>query len=482
MVWGASSNAGKSLVATALCRWAVRQGVNVAPFKAQNMSNHARVVPNLDGGCGEIGSAQYFQALAARVPPTVDMNPVLLKPERDTASQVVVQGRVDATLSALPWRERSALLAQAARQSYERLAAQHELIVIEGAGSPAEINLAESDYVNLDVMAWSGARALLVVDIDRGGAFAHAYGTWALLPPALRERLDGVVFNKFRGDASLLAPGPEMLAARTGVPLLAVLPMLRQHALPEEDGVMDFDRSGSDHGDEIVVVVGPRASNLDEFAALRRVPGVRLRWARDASQVHSQGCIVLPGSKQVSGDLRWLRESGIADAVLRHAARGGRVLGICGGMQMLGQRLVDAEGADGERGVDVPGFGLLPITTVYAGDKRVRHSHATFEDLQAPWAALRGVSAPAYEIRVGRTELTAASDNTVTMRADDGMAVAWQRGSVLGTALHGLLESTDVQRALWSGHAPSLDQGLDELADFIEPLCASGPVRRALLG
>jgi adenosylcobyric acid synthase len=487
MVWGASSNAGKSLVATALCRWAARQGVNVAPFKAQNMSNHARVVPTADGvegGYGEIGSAQYFQALAARVAPGVDMNPVLLKPERDTASQVVVHGRVQPALSALPWRQRSAQLAQAARQSYERLAAQHELIVIEGAGSPAEINLAASDYVNLDVMQWSDARALLVVDIDRGGAWAHAYGTWALLPPALRKRLDGFVFNKFRGDAGLLAPGPEMLAARTGLPLLAVLPMLRQHALPEEDGVMAFESGGGDDGDavEIVVVVCPRASNLDEFAALRGLPGVRLRWARQASQVRSRGCIVLPGSKQVSSDLRWLRDSGMADAVLRHAAHGGRVLGICGGMQMLGQRLVDAYGADGECGVDVPGLGLLPITTVYAGDKRIRHSRVTFEPAQGPWAALRGVSAQGYEIRVGRTGLTTDGDGTVAMHADDGVAIGWQRGGVLGTALHGVLESADVLRALWSCRAPSLDQGLDALADFIEPLCASGSVRRALLG
>lgn len=485
MVWGASSNAGKSLVATALCRWAARQGIDVAPFKAQNMSNHARVVPDADGaegGCGEIGSAQYFQALAARVAPCIDMNPVLLKPERDTASQVVLHGHVNAELSRLPWRERSALLARAARESYERLAARHELIVIEGAGSPAEINLAANDFVNLDVMHWSAARALLVVDIDRGGAFAHAYGTWSLLPAALRGRLDGFVFNKFRGDVDLLEPGPRMLATHTGLPLLGVLPMLADHALPEEDGVMTFDRGGDVEGDamEIVVIATPRASNLDEFAALRRLPGVRLRWAREASQARTRGCLVLPGSKQVSGDLRWLRESGIAEAVRRHAARGRLVLGICGGMQMLGARLIDADGADGEAGVDVPGLGLLPLVTVYAGAKRVRRGSACFDNTQGPWAALQGVAVETYEIRVGHTEAT--DSRSVVAHAGDGVAVAWQGGCVLGTALHGVLESADVLKAMWSCRAPSLDAGLDALADVIAPVCERGPVRRALFG
>jgi len=245
MVWGASSGAGKSLLATALCRWAVRQGLDVAPFKAQNMSHNARAIPvdpdDPDSLLGEISAAQYYQALAARVAPRADHNPVLLKPERDTHSQVVVHGRVDAALSAQPWRQRSATLAAAARTSFERLAARHELLVIEGAGSPAEINLAPQDYVNLGTARWAREhgvlRALLVVDVDRGGAFAHLHGTWALLPEDLRPALAGFVLNKFRGDAALLAPGPEQLQAMTGVPLLGVLPMRRDHGLPEEDGL-----------------------------------------------------------------------------------------------------------------------------------------------------------------------------------------------------------------------------------------------------
>lgn len=241
MVWGASSGAGKSLLTTALCRWASRQGLKVAPFKAQNMSgNVCEVVLAPDGSVGEMASAQYFQALAARVTPHVDMNPVLLKPVCDTASQVVVRGRIVPALSDMPWRERSARLAAAARHSFERLAAQHDVLVIEGAGSPAEINLAAQDYVNLGTARWAreagNLKALLIADIDRGGAFAHLYGTFALLPDDLRPALAGFVLNKFRGDIGLLAPGPRHLQELTGTPILGVLPMRRDHGLPEEDG------------------------------------------------------------------------------------------------------------------------------------------------------------------------------------------------------------------------------------------------------
>lgn len=245
VVWGTSSSAGKSLLTTALCRWAVRHGIDVAPFKAQNMGNAARVVlaarAGVAGAVHEISLAQYLQALAARVEPHVDMNPVLLKPVCDTRSEVVVHGSLDASLSCMPWRERSVLLAAAAQQGFERLAARHDLLIIEGAGSPAEINLAAHDYVNLGVARWAQAqgtlRAIVVCDIDRGGAFAHLYGTWALLPEDLRPALAGFVLNRFRGDPALLPPGPERLCSLTGVPLLGVVPMHREHGLPEEDAL-----------------------------------------------------------------------------------------------------------------------------------------------------------------------------------------------------------------------------------------------------
>jgi adenosylcobyric acid synthase len=489
MVWGASSGAGKSLLATALCRWAARQGLDVAPFKAQNMSNNARVVPGLEGTAGEIGemaeigSAQYFQALAARVPPQVDMNPVLLKPERDTASQVVVHGRVDAALSRMAWRERSALLAAAARFSFERLAGRHEVIVIEGAGSPAEINLAPHDFVNLGTARWARergvCRALLVADIDRGGAFAHLHGTWALLPQDLRALLAGFVLNKFRGDAALLAPGPEQLQAITGVPLLGVLPMWRDHGLPEEDGLTTMHGAAAG-GQRIAIVAGPHISNLDEFQPLLAAAAVR--WVRRADELEGADWIVLPGSKQVSGDLAWLRAQGLEAAIVAHARAGRPLLGICGGLQMLGHSLADLDGVDGE--ADPPGtgpragLGLLPLATHYAAPKRLRAAPVRFAPAlgaaaAGPWRALAGLQWPAYEIRCGRTAAAQADAMPALPVLFDtgGAPVGWCGGpadNVLGIATHGLFEDAGALRALLGAQVRTLDQAFDGLADFID--------------
>jgi adenosylcobyric acid synthase len=483
MVWGTSSGAGKSLLATALCRWAARQGIDVAPFKAQNMSNNARVVPGLEGRFGEIGAAQYFQALAARVVPSVDMNPVLLKPERDTASQVVLQGTVAAELSALPWRERSTYLAVAARESFARLRARHELIVIEGAGSPAEINLAAHDYVNLETARWardSGTlQSLLVTDIDHGGAFAHLYGTWQLLPVDLRPSVAGFVLNKFRGDARLLAPGPEQLKALTGVSTLAVLPMQRDHGLPEEDGLFDTESPAWGRGApqrqalHIAVVAYPHISNLDEFQPLRQLPSVRLRWARCAADLDSAQWIVLPGSKQVTGDLAWLRAQGMVQPILQHAAAGRQVLGICGGLQMLGNTLHDPDGVDGVASPPQPGLGLLAFQTRYAAPKRVCAQTAQFQSLAAPWQALTGVVAEGYEIRTGITTddapaTTNATQLTTVLRGARGEAIGWQHGAVLGIYMHGLFESAAVVRSLFGQTTRTLDDSLERLADLVE--------------
>jgi len=313
MVLGTTSGAGKSWIATALCRWYARQGLKVAPYKAQNMSNNARVVEG-----GEIGSAQYFQALAARARPEVRMNPLLLKPERDTHSQVVLMGQVDEALSALPWRGRSERVWPQLARALDELRAENDVVVIEGAGSPAEINLMASDIVNLRIARHARARCLLATDIDRGGAFAHLYGTWALLPEADRALLAGFVLNKFRGDASLLAPAPEQLREMTGVPVVATLPMWWQHGLPEEDGVFD-DRSRSSGAvtRTVAVIAYPRISNLDEFQPLKNVPGVRLVWARAPADVAGADWIVLPGSKHTSGDLAWLRAQGLGRRIGR---------------------------------------------------------------------------------------------------------------------------------------------------------------------
>ncbi len=485
MVWGTSSGAGKSLLATALCRWAAQRGIDVAPFKAQNMSNNARVVPGLDGGFGEIGAAQYFQALAARVQPAVDMNPVLLKPERDTASQVVLLGEVDHALSRLPWRERSARLSVAAKTSFLRLHARHELLVIEGAGSPAEINLAPQDYVNLGTARWALAAgalsSLLVTDIDRGGAFAHLYGTWALLADDLKPSLAGFVLNKFRGDPALLAPGPAQLQALTGVGITAVLPMTRDHGLPEEDGVFDARPSSNGPGLHVAVVAYPRISNLDEFQPLRQVPGLRLSWARDVGDLAGCDWIILPGSKQVSGDLRWLRERGLDTVIARHASLGKPVLGICGGLQMLGARLSDPQGIDGDV-AEAAGLNLLPLWTRYQPHKRVLPVRASFKGLQRPWAGLDGVSFDAYEIRTGVTQTVPDAEDTSVLRDAQGAALGWQRGAVLGVYTHGLFESPAVMRALFGGSAPTLESSLDGLAELVDRHFEPGVLARCLVG
>ncbi|CAN5303125.1 cobyric acid synthase [soil metagenome] len=495
MVLGTTSGAGKSWVTTALCRWYARQGFMVAPFKAQNMSNNARVVaPTLvasrtalpPGGTefpwggpaenrgGEIGSAQYFQALAARAVPDVRMNPLLLKPERDTHSQVVLLGQVNAELTGLPWRGRSERVWPQIAASLDALRAENDIVVIEGAGSPAEINLMASDIVNLRVARHADARCLLVTDIDRGGAFAHLYGTWALMPEADRALLRGFVLNRFRGDASLLSPAPEQLEAMTGVPTVATLPMWWQHGLPEEDGVFD-DRStaAGEVTTTVAVVAYPRISNLDEFQPLKNVPGVRLRWARSPADVADADWIVLPGSKHTSGDLAWLRSQGLDRAIAAHAARGGSVLGICGGLQMLGEALIDPHGIDG----NAPGLGLLPLVTVFAPDKTVRQREVRFSTLRGPWAALSDVAVGGYEIHHGHTAphaAMAATGDVAQAVMPDGLA--WQNaaGNVLGLYLHGLFEDPAALQALFGATAPTLDAVFDGLADFIDTHFAPG--------
>jgi adenosylcobyric acid synthase len=517
MVLGTTSGAGKSWLTTALCRHYARLGLKVAPFKAQNMSNNARVVaPTLVasrtalppeganfpwGGPaenwltgGEIGSAQYFQALAARAEPEVRMNPLLLKPERDTHSQVVLLGQVDEALTRLGWRGRSEKVWPTVARALDELMAENDVVVIEGAGSPAEINLMDSDIVNLRVARHAQARCLLVTDIDRGGAFAHLYGTWALLPEADRALLHGFVLNKFRGDASLLAPGPQQLQQLTGVSTVATLPMWWQHGLPEEDGVFDTTptlgtgvsslppegalapgggpaaldlRSGSGEiHTRIAVVAYPRISNLDEFQPLKNVPGVALRWARGPADLVGMDWVILPGSKHTSGDLAWLREQGLDRAIAAHAAQGRAVLGICGGLQMLGEALIDNHGIDG----NAPGLGLLPLVTAFEPAKTVRRTHASFGSVTGAWAALSGVAVQGYEIHHGQTAQHPAMAAAGDVARELMPGLAWQNaaGHVLGVYLHGLFEDPAVLQALFGARVPTLDTVFERMADFIE--------------
>lgn len=464
MVLGTHSGAGKSWLATALCRWYARMGLKVAPFKAQNMSNNARVVPAAGGAMGEIGSAQYFQALAARAEPDVRMNPILLKPEHDTHSQVVVLGQVHPELTATPWRERSALVWPRVQEALDALRAENDVVVIEGAGSPAEINLRDSDHVNLRVALHARASCLLVSDIDRGGAFAHLYGTWSLLAPEEQALLRGFVLNKFRGDPALLAPGPQQLERLTGVPTVATLPMVWQHGLPEEDGV--FDERGSGAGDArltVAIVAYPRISNLDEFQPLANVPGLRLRWVRTPAGLDGADWVVLPGSKNTPADLQWLRAQGLALAIARFAQGGGRVLGICGGLQMLGEALVDPQDIAG----NMPGLGLLPLVTQFAATKTVQRTSVAFGEVAGPWSALSGLQVEGYEIHTGQTAQHAGMGaGRVVLPGGLG----WQdaAGNVLGVYLHGLFEQPQVLQALFGASVPTLDTVFERLADVVE--------------
>ncbi|OYT94086.1 MAG: cobyric acid synthase CobQ [Burkholderiales bacterium PBB3] len=545
MVLGTTSGAGKSWLTTALCRYYARQGLKVAPFKAQNMSNNARVVAS-ENGQGEIGSAQYFQALAANAVPDVRMNPLLLKPERDTHSQVVLMGQVDAELTAMPWRGRSLKVWPQIAAALDALRAEHDVVVIEGAGSPAEINLSSSDIVNMRVAKHGNAACLLVTDIDRGGAFAHLYGTWALLPEDERGLIKGFVLNKFRGDAALLAPAPQMLQDVTGIPTVATLPMWWQHGLPEEDGVFD-DRThvtptlvaartalppegalAARGGPApltpvscVAVIAYPRISNLDEFQPLKNIPGLRLQWVRSPSELaglKASDWIILPGSKHTSGDLAWLRSQGLDAAIARHAEQGGAVLGVCGGLQMLGEALIDPHGIDG----NAPGLGLLPLVTVFDQDKTVRHTSTSFctdwcahalrgqagglmvpnahksapgfgpsssgVGVPSPWTALAGVSVSGYEIHHGQTQqhvaMAAAGDVAIAV-LPDGMGWCNASGNVLGLYLHGMFEDAAVLQALFGaqlgGAVPTLDTVFDGLADYIATHFEPGVLDRLLI-
>ena len=464
MVLGCTSDAGKSWISTALCRWYARQGLVVRPFKAQNMSNHARVVALADGTAGEIGSAQYFQALAARATPDVRMNPVLLKPEADTRSQVVLLGQVRPDLTTMPWRERSALLWPTARSALQALQAECDVLVIEGAGSPAEINLAANDYVNTGTALASQAACLLVSDIDRGGAFAHLYGTHALMDAQVRAQVRGFVLNRFRGDASLLAPGPQLLQQRTGVPTLAVIPLLRNHGLPEEDAVPD-DSAGQG-GPRVVVLSPPHASNLDEFEPLRAA-GVALQFSRSAALVRQADWLILPGSKHTQADLAWLRATGLDAAIHAHARAGKPLLAVCGGLQLLGRLIDDPLGLEGGQPGQSTGLGLLPLRTRFEATKQLTRVQHHLAGLHGPWAPLAGQVVAGYEIHHGISQPDAAGDPLAPAFAN-APHLGWQRGAVLAVYLHGLFENPAVVQALFGRRPPPLDAVFDRLADSVD--------------
>jgi adenosylcobyric acid synthase len=437
MLQGTGSHVGKTLLATALCRAFREAGHDVAPFKAQNMALNAYVTR--DGG--EMGWAQAMQAEAAGLEPTVDMNPILLKPQAGR-SQVIVAGRVWATLPAADYYRRRAELWGAVGEAYRRLAAAHELLVIEGAGSPAEPNLMDVDLTNMAVARLAGAPVVLVGDIDRGGVFASLLGTLALLPRADRRRVRGFLINKFRGDRALLAPALGFLERRSRRAVFGVVPYLPDLHLPEEDSVaLDEPGPARPACPVIAVVRLPYIANFADFAPLSADPTVELRYVRRPEELSGAALAILPGSKDTLADLAWLEASGFAAALRRHVAAGGRLGGICGGFQMLGRAVEDPDGLEG--GGAAEGLGCLPVTTVLAPGKVTRRVRARLAGSADAFEA--------YEIHLGRTRTEAPLaplaivDDGAGARPEGAVAPG---GRVWGTYLHGLFDKVAVRRAL----------------------------------
>ncbi len=444
MILGTHSNAGKSLLATAFCRILARRGYKVAPFKAQNMSNNAGVTP--EGG--EMGRAQIVQAEAAGLEPHTDMNPVLLKPEADHRSQVILNGQVFGYIDSSNWFQLKQQLWREVQAAYRRLAGRYDVIVLEGAGSPAEINLKAGDMVNLRMARFANAASLLVGDIDRGGVFAALAGTMLLLEPEERALIKGFLINKFRGDVRLLGNATDVLKEKAyGVPTLGVIPYITDLYLPDEDAV-PLDRVTNQPGDDdapidVVIPYLPHISNFDEFDPLLAEPGVQVRFVRRAEEVGQPHAIILPGSKAVVADLLWLRQQGLADAILQVRARGAAVAGVCGGYQMLGRELIDPEGLEGPRAGTFPGLGLLPTRTRFNRHKRTTRSLMRLND---------GSLVAGYEIHTGETMLLdgAKPFGTIVRRgaraenAPDGAHSS--DASVWGTYLHGIFENDGFRR------------------------------------
>jgi adenosylcobyric acid synthase len=436
MVGGTHSSAGKSFIVTALARHFSNLGLRVAPFKGQNMSNNSRVV---DGG--EIGVAQYLQALAGRTEPDVRMNPVLLKPH-DRGSQVVMMGRPDPDLTALPWRLRKPLMWPTIRAGLDDLLDENDLVLMEGAGSPAEPYMYLNDVVNMRVAREVGAPALLIADAGRGGAIAQAYGTWRLLPEPDRRLVAAFLFNRFYpgGYTDLFLPGCAQLEHLTGVGSLGVLPELDAE-LPDED-LHSLAPAAPGAGRRIAILAYPRISNFDEFAALQRVPQVEIAWVKEVGELAGADLLILPGSKNVPVDLAWMRERGFDDAVRAWAADGKPLLGICGGLQMIGERIEDPVGVEGE----AEGLGILPLTTTHGSEKVQTRTRATFADvagLSGSWPGLGGVTVDAYQIRFGRTR---ANGDVATILPD---GTGFGRDNVVAISLHGIFENSAVVKALF---------------------------------
>jgi adenosylcobyric acid synthase len=488
MIQGTGSGVGKSVLVAALCRIFKQDGFQVAPFKAQNMALNSGVTR--DGK--EMGRAQIMQAQAAGVEPQVEMNPILLKPHADTVAQVIIRGQVAGDMSAMEYHQYKPPLLQIVAESLASLRREYDVIVIEGAGSPAEINLKDHDIVNMRTAELADAPVLLVGDIDRGGVFAWFVGTMELLPPEERKRIRGFIINKFRGDLSLLEPGLNMLEERTGVPVLGVVPFFFDIRIPEEDAVPEWALRGGgepreDETLDIAMVYLPHISNFTDFDPLTAEPSVRVRYVRLNEELGEPDAVIIPGSKNTIGDLMEMRKQGLTEQIIARAKKGTPIIGICGGYQMLGREIIDEEGVESSRRC-TPGLNLLDIVTIFAPRKTISQTKAEVISDSPPFASVRGMAVAGYEIHMGQSRPGSEVQPIFLVRGESGSEdVAYdgavsRNGLIWGTYLHGLFDNDCFKLAFinwlrarrgWSSLANTnpllakLEVEYDKLADLV---------------
>ena len=449
MIQGTSSNVGKSMLCTALCRIFYREGYSTSPFKAQNMALNSAVTP--EGG--EIGRAQAVQAEAAGVSPSVLMNPILLKPKQDMHAQVVVLGRPLADMSAREYRddylpEGEKVVIECIKQLKDR----YEILIIEGAGSPAEINLKDRDIVNMKTAAIAEAPVLLVADIDRGGVFASLIGTLELLEPEEKKRIKGFIINKFRGDIELLKPGLDFLEARTGLPVLGVVPYIHDHGIEEEDSVSLTERKTAGAKDaliQIAVLQLPRISNFTDINPLYYLPDTRVRFVKKGERIGAADVVIIPGTKNSILDCLYLKEQGYDEEIKSLARQDKYIVGICGGYQMLGEKLLDPYGTEAGLGT-LDALGLLPFITTYGREKTTHLVEAVITSQHGFWRALNGERIKGYEIHMGQTRIEDERGHLLQIRSRSDRAVQVndgcvnEKGNIFGTHLHGFFDNIPV--------------------------------------
>ena len=443
MIQGTMSNAGKSLLCAALCRIFKQDGYKVAPFKSQNMALNSFIT---DEGL-EMGRAQVVQAEAAGIKPSVLMNPILLKPTTDVGSQVIVNGEVRGNMRAVDYFRYKERLIPDIMRAYDTLAAENDIIVIEGAGSPAEINLKSVDIVNMGMARLANAPVLLVGDIDRGGVFAQLYGTVELLEPDERARVKATVINKFRGDVSILQSGLDMLYDLVKIPCAGVVPYVRVD-IDDEDSLSERLTSGERRDIDIAVVSLPRISNFTDFSPFSRYEIVSLRYVKNVYELGSPDMIIIPGTKSTIADLKWLRQNGLEAEILKAASRGVPVFGICGGLQILGRTISDPYETEG--GGELAGMGLLPIDTLFAREKTRCQTSGRFESVGGIFKGLNGLDYSGYEIHMGQS----------------GCGTVVESGNVYGSYIHGIFDENGIAAAIIRALCDKRGISFDECAVF----------------